>query len=214
MIIPAPMLPAERRTPPFGEPCWIYEIKYQGWRLIAGVDQGRVTLITAQGADATSRFPEICAGLAMLPGGPHVLDGQACLLERSAGGDSSRARQQGERRRWYERADPAVFYAFDLLTLNGAPLIGTPLEWRKAKLAQLLTPPPPSVHLVESFDDDHARQLLDDAGEPRPEGLVAKRLGSLYRPGARTPDWVKVPAPKPLPRPGPASSHRGDNVAP
>ncbi|MDB5941989.1 MAG: hypothetical protein JWQ13_1555 [Ramlibacter sp.] len=53
--------------------------------------------------------------------------------------------------------------ALDLLALNGAPLIGTPLEWRKTKLTQLLTPPPSAVRLVEHFDAGRARQLLDDA---------------------------------------------------
>jgi bifunctional non-homologous end joining protein LigD len=63
-----------RRPPPFGQPGWIYELKFDGYRLVAGVQDGRVKLATRQGTDATTWFPEVARGLEHLPGGPHILE--------------------------------------------------------------------------------------------------------------------------------------------
>jgi ATP-dependent DNA ligase len=112
MIIPAPMLLAEHRTLSLDEPEWVDEGKLEGWRIMAGVDHGRVTLMTSKGADATSWFPEICAGLATLrDAGPHVLDGLACALDASGRRDSSRLQARVSRRRRHEDADPVVYCA-------------------------------------------------------------------------------------------------------
>lgn len=191
MIIPAPMLLEERRIP-FGEPGWIYEIKFDGYRLLAGVDGGSVQLVTKNGADATKWFPEICAGLATLPGGPHVLDGEACVLDDLGRSDFNRLQDRARRRRWYAGADPVAFCAFDLLAQDGKPLIAQPVEKRKAHLAALLTPAPPAVLYVGHFEGDHGRQLFEHAKDLKLEGLVAKRLGSVYQPGVRSADWQKV----------------------
>ncbi|GAB2600872.1 hypothetical protein GCM10027034_37540 [Ramlibacter solisilvae] len=76
MILPAPMLLHEgRKSQPFGHDGWLYELKFDGYRLIAGVNNGDVVLNTRSGADATKWFPEIAEGLRQLAGGPHVLDG-------------------------------------------------------------------------------------------------------------------------------------------
>jgi bifunctional non-homologous end joining protein LigD len=191
------MLLSERRTPPFDDPDWIYELKFDGWRLLAGVHEGGVHLMTRKGADATRWFPEICAGLATLPGGPHVLDGEVCALDGAGRADFNLLQERVRRRSWYDGAGPVVYCAFDLLVSNGGALIRTPIEWRKVKLEELLTPRPPSVMMVRHFDAQRARQLLQEAQSSGLEGLAAKRLGSLYRPGERSPDWVKVLAAKP-----------------
>src|SRR5206468_4165057 len=81
VILPAPMLLHEgRRTPPFSERGWLYELKFDGYRLVAGVHDGSVVLNTRNGANATSWFPEIVEGLRGLSGGPHVIDGEVCVL--------------------------------------------------------------------------------------------------------------------------------------
>jgi hypothetical protein len=70
MILPAPMLLSEgKRPPPVDQPGWLYEIKFDGYRLIAGINAGDVHLATRNGSDATNWFPEIVQGLARLSGG-------------------------------------------------------------------------------------------------------------------------------------------------
>jgi len=186
------MLLDERRIPPFAEPGWIYEIKFDGYRLLAGVDAGKVQLMTKNGADATKWFPEVVAGLAKLRGGPHVLDGEVCVLDELGRSDFNRLQDRARKRRWYDGADPVVFCAFDLLHRSGRKLLNAPLESRKAQLHELLTPAPPSVLYVGHIDAAQGAELFGHALELKLEGLVAKRLGSTYKPGERSTDWTKV----------------------
>lgn len=86
------MLLEEPKVPPLGQPGWIWEIKFDGWRLIATLDRGSVRLTTRNGADYTARFPEVVAGLSGLEGGPHVLDGELCVLDEIGRSDFNRKR--------------------------------------------------------------------------------------------------------------------------
>jgi bifunctional non-homologous end joining protein LigD len=86
---------------------------------------------------------------------------------------------------------PIVFYAFDLLRLNGKDLQNLPIEERKAKLEQLLKKPPGVIRYSVSFTKD-IKELLSRAQELGLEGLIGKRSGSKYEPGKRTGAWVKV----------------------
>ena len=186
------MLLAERPLPPFAEAGWIYEIKFDGYRLMAGVDNSEVRLMTRNGANATNWFPELIAGLATLNGGPHVLDGEVCVLDEMGRSDFDRLHERARKRRWYKGASPVVFCAFDLLERSGRRLIDMPVETRKAQLQELLTPAPPSTLYVDHLDAAQGHQLFEQAKELKLEGLVAKRLGSTYTPGQRSPAWVKV----------------------
>ena len=124
MILPAPMLLHEsRRLPPFDQPGWIYELKFDGYRLMAGVQDGQVQLATKKGANATKWFPEIVQGLAQLPGGPHVMDGEVCVLDELGRSDYNRLRERAIRRGFYPECDAVVFCAFDLLAVDGRSII-------------------------------------------------------------------------------------------
>jgi bifunctional non-homologous end joining protein LigD len=197
MILPAPMLLSEsRRAPPFGQPGWIYELKFDGYRMIAGVQDSQVRLATRKGVDCTKWFPEIAQGIAKLAGGPHVLDGEVCVLDDLGRSDFNRLQDRARRRCFYPECDAVTFCAFDLLARDGRSLIALPVEQRKRQLQELLTPALPSVLYVGHFDAAHGRALFEQAVHPlKLEGLVAKRLGSPYRPGERSPDWVKVKRP-------------------
>ena len=142
-----------------------------------------------------SGFPEVVRGLGGLSGGPHIIDGEVCVLDDLGRSDFDRLQDRARRRRWYEGCDPVVFCAFDLLARDGRSLIGLPVEARKAQLSELLTPAPSAVLLVGHVDAAHGRQLFDTAKELKLEGLVAKRLGSIYLPGQRSVDWVKCKVP-------------------
>lgn len=188
-----------KRAPPFGQPGWLYELKFDGYRLVAGVNGGVVRLATRNGADATKWFPEIVQGLATISDGPHIIDGEVCVLDGFGRSDFARLQDRAHHRRWYEGCDPVVFCAFDLLARDGHSLISLPIEARKAQLGELLTPARPSVLYVGHFDAEHGRELFEHAKELKLEGLVAKRLGSLYTPGERSPDWVKCKVPGAVP---------------
>jgi len=86
---------------------------------------------------------------------------------------------------------PIVFYAFDLLRLNGKDLRDLPIEERKAKLEELLNKPPGVIRYSASFTKD-IPELLDRAHKLGLEGLIGKRSGSRYEAGKRTGAWIKI----------------------
>lgn len=96
--LPAPRLLVERRgLRPFNQPGWIYETKYDGYRLLASVYAGDVRLGTKAGVDASAWFPEVVRGLATLPGGPHILDGEVCVLDELGRADYDRLKARAAR---------------------------------------------------------------------------------------------------------------------
>ena len=189
----APMLLDERPLD-LAQPGWLFEIKIDGWRVLAEFGDGACRLKTKSGADATKWFPEISRSLATVPGGPHVVDGEMAVLDELGRADFDRMQTRGLRRRMYEGADLVTYCLFDLLVRAGVSIMDQPLIKRKAALARLLKVPPPRVLLVSHFDpEDNIRRIFDEAVIPlKLEGLVAKRVDSVYQPGVRTTDWVKV----------------------
>jgi bifunctional non-homologous end joining protein LigD len=112
-----------------------------------------------------------------------VLDGEICALDE-AGRSSFSAMQQGK------AGTPLVYYVFDLLEVEGEPLVDLPLVERRKRLEKLLDKRNRSVRLSEAFDD--GATLLEAAEQQRLEGIVAKRLDSRYIQGKRTRDWLKI----------------------
>lgn len=132
------MLASERRTP-FTHEDFVYEIKYDGWRCLSGADRGRVELRTRNGANCSKWFPEIGQVLAALKGGPHVLDGEAAVLDDIGRSDFNRMHARAAKRRW-DPLNPVAYCAFDLLVLNGTSVMDRTYEERKALLFELLAP--------------------------------------------------------------------------
>lgn len=201
MNLPPPMLLEERSArPPFAEPDWIYEIKFDGHRVIAGIVDGKVQLRSRGGLDYTKRFPEVARDLAALGAGPHILDGEVVVLDPDTGRslfDPLQARAL--RSRPLASDPPAVFMAFDALMVGGEALVELPVEDRKARLHALLGEPRPAVQYVDHFPAAHGKSLYQQAVKLRLEGLVAKRQGSPYVPGERSAEWVKVKVPGAVP---------------
>jgi bifunctional non-homologous end joining protein LigD len=177
------------------EPGWIFEIKFDGWRLLAKFGEGKCELRTRRGANATKWFPEVARALASVGGGPYITDGEACVLDDMGRSDFDRFQDRARRGGWYEGADPVTYCVFDLLVDQGEDITQLPLTERKARLAKLLKDPPPSVLFVSHFDNEahDIHTIVREAVVPfELEGLVAKRKNSVYVPGVRTANWVKV----------------------
>ena len=108
------------RKLPFTDPAWGFEVKYDGYRMLAEVDAGRVRLQTRNGADATAWFPEIARPLAGMPAGRHIVDGEVCVLDGIGRSDFDRLQDRARLRRYRPGADLVAFCVFDVLSLAAA----------------------------------------------------------------------------------------------
>src|ERR1700733_8358519 len=179
-----PML-AETGDAPQSNPQWRYEPKLDGYRVIAFVTEQGVRLQSRRGLDLTPVFPEVAAELAGQPGGQMILDGEIVAL----GGDGrpsfnalqNRAQLKGAAQiAAAQREAPVAMVCFDLLHFAGLNLRGAPYAERRRYLSQCLMPAP---HLQLMHASDNAEKLYTTALELGFEGIVAKRLDSLYLPG-------------------------------
>jgi bifunctional non-homologous end joining protein LigD len=191
-----PMLLTDRRRPP-PAPGWLYELKHDGYRVLARLDRRQVELRTRNGADCAGWYPEVVQSLATLAG-QHILDGEVCVLDELGRPDFERLQERSRRRRWYAGCDPVAFLVFDMLVHRGRDIRAWPVERRKAALQALLTPAPPAVLYVGHLEDGGNR-LYAQACALQLEGIVCKRLGSPYVGGERNGDWLKVKRPGAVP---------------
>lgn len=189
-----PMLATPATELPIGDG-WSFELKWDGVRALAFVDAGELRLCARKGTDVTARYPELGEIGAALDGHGAILDGEIVafdadgkpsfgLLQRRMGlTDPGRIRHRSAE-------TPVTYVAFDLLWLDGRSLCEQPYERRRELLAELEFDGPcwqtPRNHLGDG------RALLGAVRDQGLEGVVAKRLSGTYRPGRRSPDWVKV----------------------
>jgi bifunctional non-homologous end joining protein LigD len=180
-----PCLPSPAKVPPSG-PGWIHEVKHDGFRIFAYRDSAGIRLVRRTGNDFSSHFPLIAMAVSKLPVRSCLIDGEAIVCDENglAVYDLICRDDAGER---------AVFSAFDLLELDGKDLRRTPIEKRKRLLSELLNNS--QVHIVfnECFGED-GEIVFREACRLGCEGIVSKRLGSIYRRG-RSPLWLKVKNP-------------------
>ncbi|HEY8495365.1 MAG TPA: non-homologous end-joining DNA ligase, partial [Myxococcota bacterium] len=187
---------AEPWPAPFSARGWLFEIKYDGWRVLAEGGEEGARLRTRGGKDATAAFPELRRALAALPCAHAVLDGEVCVLD-GEGRPSFPLLQQrapiGDAR-GAERAAvalPAVLYVFDLLGFGDFDLRPLPLERRRALLGELLPGPGP-LRVADAFPEQ-GEALYEAVTRLGFEGVVAKRADAPYRAGRR-PEWRKIAA--------------------
>jgi bifunctional non-homologous end joining protein LigD len=190
------MLATPATVPPDGDE-WAFEIKWDGVRALALVDGGSVRISSRRGEDASHRYPEL-TGLA------EAIDGRSAILDGEVVAFDARGRpsfQTLQRRMGLSRPEtilrrsveiPVSYVAFDLVHLDGESLTSEPYERRRELLTGL------------ALDADHWRApahrvgdggaFLEAARAQGLEGIVCKRLGSIYRPGRRSADWLKIRA--------------------
>jgi bifunctional non-homologous end joining protein LigD len=172
-------------APPAGDE-WVYEIKFDGYRILAYLQDGKVRLRTRNGNDWTERLPSIATDLSDLAIHDGILDGEVVVLTPH-GISSFQALQNALSE---SGRGQLVYYAFDLLHLDGYDVRGAPLLERKALLARVLRDAPPSVRLTEHVEGG-GPAFFARACELGLEGAVAKRKDAPYV-GARTRQWLKL----------------------
>ena len=176
-----PMLATLAEAVPSG-PGWLYEVKWDGYRALAYLGGGEVSLTSRRGNDLTERFAVVARALERAVRTPDcVLDGEVCALDEE-GRSSFSVMQQG--------SGPLAYYVFDVLEIDGEPVLDQPLAERRKRLAKLLDRRVSAIRLSEAFDDGEA--LLSASKAQGLEGIVAKKADSRYQPGRRTRDWLKV----------------------
>jgi bifunctional non-homologous end joining protein LigD len=175
-------------SPPAGRE-WLHEIKFDGYRILASLDRGRVELTSRNGKDWTARFPEIARAVAELPVRDALLDGEVVALD-AAGASSFRRLQEAL---GAGRTRGLVYQAFDLLGLDERDLARAPLVERKRSLADLLARLDARATVLRYTDhvDGDGPALFAEACKLGLEGIVSKRAASTYR-GGRTGQWLKI----------------------
>ncbi|CAN7465198.1 ATP-dependent DNA ligase [Rhizobacter sp. LjRoot28] len=187
-----PML-VDEATAAFDDPAWSFEVKHDGYRLLAGVRAQNVKLKTRNSADATLWFPEVVAALRCLAGPGLVLDGEVCILDEHGRSDFERLRRRVHGPLTFA-AEPVVYLVFDVLMAGGRRLVDRPLAERRLHLEALRDLP--GIKVVDAIDGD-GEALFAHALRLGLEGIVAKRLASPYQPGLRSDDWLKIKCPGP-----------------
>ena len=179
---------------PFDRPGWLWEPKLDGIRALAFVDDGKVELRSRRGVDVTKQYPGLVEALKRQPVKSLLLDGEICALDADGvprfqllqprinllRGDNTRV----------DAENPVVFFAFDVLYLDGYDLKSVPLRERKALLhsrVQVLD----NLRLLTSIEGD-GRDVNEGATALGFEGVVGKRADSRYEPGVRSRAWLKV----------------------
>ncbi len=189
---------AESRDEPFSRSGWIFELKYDGYRLVCGREENDVVLLSRNKKSLTSTFPEITQALLALPYNRLVIDGEVVVNDETGRPNFQRLQKRGMLRRALDiqrgaRELPASIYVFDLLGFDEFDLRGLPLVERKRLLRQLI--PEKGVLQYADHIPDRGEDFFRAAEALGVEGMVGKRADSKYRAG-RSADWIKVRASK------------------
>ncbi len=186
----------EPRDDAFSKPGWVFELKLDGWRVLAERHGTEARLLSRNGNDLSASFPEVIRSLRALPMTNALIDGEVVTLDDKGHPNFQRLQQRARLRRPIDirRAaveSPATLYAFDLPSIEGYDLRTLPLVERKALLARVVPPAGPLRYLdhIETHGEDFFAQV-ERMGL---EGIIAKKADSLYK-GGRTPAWLKIKA--------------------
>ncbi|HEY3663150.1 MAG TPA: non-homologous end-joining DNA ligase [Chthoniobacterales bacterium] len=181
-----PMKPKLVESPPAGGG-WIYELKFDGFRVLTVKSGGKVKLISRNENDLTKKFPEVAVAMGNLPCQECVIDGEVVALDEE--GRSSFQLLQAREMEGYDA--PLFYYVFDLLQLEGKSLTGFPLTTRKEMLRQLCAGAEEPIRYSGELGDD-PRALLAEVKRRGLEGIIGKRADSVYEAGRRSGAWIKL----------------------
>jgi bifunctional non-homologous end joining protein LigD len=184
-----PCLAVLKSKPPSG-PRWLYEIKFDGYRLAVHIEPGRVRILTRGGHDWTSRFPAIAAAAKELGVATAILDGEAVVLDELGRSNFGALQRSLGGRGGKRTSTEAVFFAFDLLYFDGHDVRGMELSSRRHLLEGLLENQSEAIRFSEEIEGS-GEDAFNAAAEHGLEGVIAKDRESTYRSG-RLGDWLKI----------------------
>jgi bifunctional non-homologous end joining protein LigD len=190
-----PML-AEPAEHAFTRDGWLFELKLDGYRLIAAKSQGEALLLTRNGNDYTEAFPEIARAIKALPADEIIIDGEVVVLDDTGVPSFARLQQRGRLQSALDikRAAvelPATFYVFDFIAFEGFDLRPLPLVRRKELLADAVPKLGP-VRLLDHIARE-GEAFLEQVKQIGMEGIIAKKSDAPYR-GGRFGLWLKIKA--------------------
>jgi bifunctional non-homologous end joining protein LigD len=188
-----PML-ATSISEPFDGPDWLFEIKWDGYRAVAFIEKEKVRLVSRNQNELTHRYPELKDLAKSVQAKTAILDGEVVALDEQGRPSFSLMQQRtgfhpGGRRGVANAGVPVLYYAFDLLYLDGYDWRKLPLEERKKKLASILTTGD-SLRYSDHYENQ-GKALFEMAREKDLEGILAKRRDSTYQ-ERRSSDWLKI----------------------
>lgn len=166
---------------PFDDSDWLFEVKWDGYRIIAYVKNHQVILLSRSQLNYTEKYPPVVKALSMLP--DCVIDGEVIVMDE-------KGRPSFDLLQKYKGGKPLLFYCFDLLWLGGYDLKDAKLTARKQLLKELLGDNS-IAKLSDSFES--GTELFQQAIQFGLEGIVAKQRDSRYLPGERSKSWLKIP---------------------
>ncbi len=178
---------------PFDDPEWLFEIKWDGYRAIAFIAEGKVRLVSRNQNDLTAQYPELHNIPSFIKAETAILDGEIAALDEQGRSSFSLMQQRtgiraGGRRVASRQEISVLYYVFDLLYLDGYDLRRVSLEERKGLLAKITGLDGP-VRYSDHFSQGKA--LFDVAKQKGLEGILAKRRSSVYE-ERRTREWLKI----------------------
>ena len=182
----APMKPKLLEQPPAAGD-WIYELKFDGFRIIGVKDGEKVNLVSRNGNELAARFPEVAEAVRALPLRNCVIDGEVVALDKE-GRSSFQLLQALEME---GRKSPTYYYVFDLLQAEGKSLTGQPLEFRKELLQHICENLGEPIRYSGEVGSD-ANALLGEVKRLGLEGLIGKQRKSIYEPDKRSGLWIKL----------------------
>jgi len=181
-----PQLATPASTAPAG-PEWLHEIKYDGYRLFACIEHGKVRLITRNGLDWTAKFPELAHAFGQLPIDTALIDGE--LVHLASDGTTNFSGLQDAIASG--KTGALNFFAFDLVHRDGWDLSGAALEDRKTALADIIPTDAAGMLRYSDHQQGQGPGVLRQASSLGLEGIVSKRRDAPYRAG-RGAGWLKV----------------------
>ena len=188
-----PML-ATSINQPFDAPDWLFEIKWDGYRAVAFLENGRVRLVSRNQNELTHRYPELKDLAKSVKAKTAILDGEVVALDEQGRPSFSLMQQRtgfrpGGRRGPINPGVPVLYYAFDLLYLDGYDWRKVSLEERKKKLASILVTGD-SLRYSDHYENQ-GKALFEMAKEKGLEGILAKKRDSIYQ-DRRSSEWLKI----------------------
>ena len=183
---------AQQSEKPFSDPGWLFEIKWDGERALAFLQDGHVELRARSGRNITSEYPELKTVIKQFNAREAILDGEIVVLDDDGRSDFMRIQSRfgvSNPPIALQQKNPATYYLYDLLYCDGYDIRGVALEKRKDLLRELLRTSDGirySDHAIEK-----GSELFEVAKEKRLEGIIGKRRDSPYV-GKRSPLWLKI----------------------